>query len=279
MSPDAGSFFENFAISTRLFRRTPLADAVRRIAAAGFRWVELWSDGCHVDPRHELDVPALARLMRELGIGAHSVHTPFGGLELGHPVHCDGPASRSLIAAAIERAADLGARIAVVHPNSYEGPLDPLLHAASRDEARAIVGAALEAAQRCGVRVAIENMVGVGYWRFGTSLAELVEAFPDPRIGFCLDVGHATVQGLDIVSEVSAAGDRLAHLHVHDNDGRRDQHLPPLRGIIRWADLDRALERVGYRGRRVLEIAFQKGAEDALLKEASTLWRRWPAGA
>lgn len=277
MSRDARWFFEAFAISTRLFPGMPLTEAIRRIAAKGFRWVELWSDGGHLDPRHQLDVAAVSRLMRELRVGAHSVHTPFVGLELGHPHDCDRGTSRSLIAAAIERAAELGARVAVVHPNSYEGALDEALHAASRAEAQELVAFAVEAADSVGVRVAVENMVGVDHWRFGTSLVDLVEAFPDPRVGFCLDVGHATVQGLDLAAEAEVAGDRLVHVHAHDNDGRRDQHLPPLRGIIRWAELDRTLERVGYRGRRVLEIGHQEGFDDALLDEGSTLWERWPA--
>lgn len=270
------TFFDRFALSTRLFARSPLDHALRRIAAAGFRWVELWSDGCHVDPRHELDVRAVARLMRELGIGAHSVHTPFGGLELGHPVRCEGAGARALITATIERAASLGARIAVVHPNSYEGPLEPSLHERSLEEARLIAAAALDAADRCDVRIALENMVAVGYWRFGTSVAELAKAFPDPRIGLCLDVGHATVQGSDLASEVRAAGDRLVALHVHDNDGRTDQHLPPLRGTVRWADLDRALDEIGFAGRRVLEVGYRPGEEEALLTEAASLWQRWP---
>lgn len=270
-------YFDTYAISTRLFLQSPLEYALRRIASVGFRWVELWSDGCHVDPRQSLDVPAVARLMRELGVGAHSVHTPFGGLELGHPVRCDGPASRRLIIAAIERAAELGARVAVVHPNSYEGALDPSLHSASRDEARAIIYAALEAAERCGLRVALENMVAVGYWRFGTSVTELAGAFGDQRIGLCLDVGHARVQGLDLAHEIEVAGPRLVSLHVHDNDGTRDEHLPPLRGSIDWGALDGALTRAGYRGRRVLEVGYREGEEEILLAEAASLWQRWPA--
>lgn len=276
MSLDRDAYFETFALSTRLYLRDGLDVALRRIAAAGFRWVELWADGCHLDPRQDLDVPAAARLMRDLGIRAHSVHTPFGGLYLGHPARCDRSAAYALIAGAMERAAELGARVAVVHPNSYEGPLEPELHDASRAAAHEIVARAAAAAERLGMRVAVENMVGVGYWRYGVTIAELARDLADRRVGFCLDVGHASVQGLDIPGQVRAAGDRLASLHVHDNDGRADRHLPPLRGVIDWAALDAALAAAGYAGRRVLEIAYREGEEDALLAEAAALWRRLP---
>ncbi|MER3631953.1 MAG: xylose isomerase, partial [Blastocatellia bacterium] len=53
-------------------------------------------------------------------------------------------------------------------------------------------------------------------------LAEVLKAHPD--YGFCLDVGHALVQrgsgGLKEYHDL--LGPRLAHFHLHDNDGNRD---------------------------------------------------------
>ena len=58
------------------------------------------------------------------------------------------------------------------------------------------------------------------------------------ELGFCLDTGH-----LNLFSEVpprewvSAFGDGLAELHLHDNDGSRDRHLPVGEGGFDFAGL------------------------------------------
>lgn len=46
-------------------------------------------------------------------------------------------------------------------------------------------------------------------------------------LGFCFDVGHANLIGLDIYDFITCLGHRLKVLHVHDNDGVRDLHQVP----------------------------------------------------
>jgi len=50
------------------------------------------------------------------------------------------------------------------------------------------------------------------------------------------------------------AGPRLRTLHLHDNYGEVDDHLPPGRGTIDWADLFAALAEVGYARPLQLEL-------------------------
>lgn len=74
-------------------------------------------------------------------------------------------------------------------------------------------------------------------------LGELIERIGDPRAKICLDVGHAFVS-----SEIPPREwiDRLApwtrHLHLHDNDGSFDFHLPPGDGKIGYPELFGKLE-------------------------------------
>lgn len=56
---------------------------------------------------------------------------------------------------------------------------------------------------------------------------EINDFFGAEVIGFCLDVGHANLVGLDIHDFICELGSRLKVLHIHDNDGMKDLHQIP----------------------------------------------------
>jgi len=66
--------------------------------------------------------------------------------------------------------------------------------------------------------------------------------------GFCLDVGHATLLGLDAGEFALQLGDRIQVLHVHDNNGVSDQHLFPYMGITNWDSFLSALKAINFTG-------------------------------
>lgn len=272
---DRQVFFDRYAISTWLFVNAPLEEALRKIAAAGFRWIELWGDGHHLDPRLPVDLAALSRLLADLGLRVHSVHTPFTGLNIGHPTLGDPAEWRAVVGRSLEQAAALGAGVAVVHPSAFREPVSPDLQPRSRDLTLAFVAELVEQADRLGLRIALENMIDYGFWRLGTSLAELAALFPDARIGFCLDTGHAAINGRDPVAEIQAAGDRLVSVHAANNDGQSDLHNPPTEGVVDWARVEAALQATGYGHRLVLETA-GRGDPDAVLTRLSRLWQELP---
>ena len=55
----------------------------------------------------------------------------------------------------------------------------------------------------------------------------LNEEFGAEVLGFCFDVGHANLVGIDIYDFLTRLGHRLKVLHVHDNDGISDLHQIP----------------------------------------------------
>ncbi|MBQ8915300.1 MAG: sugar phosphate isomerase/epimerase [Clostridia bacterium] len=52
--------------------------------------------------------------------------------------------------------------------------------------------------------------------------------------GFCYDIGHANLCGLNLYEDITALGHRLSALHIHDNDGKSDQHLIPFTQKVPW---------------------------------------------
>jgi len=83
----------------------------------------------------------------------------------------------------------------------------------------------------------------------------LVDAVGLETVGVCLDLGHLNVRSAAPPAEwVEALGARITCLHLHDNDGSADQHLPVGKGTVDWAGLAGALARHGLRPPAVAEI-------------------------
>ncbi|MEM1826897.1 MAG: TIM barrel protein, partial [Desulfurococcaceae archaeon] len=53
----------------------------------------------------------------------------------------------------------------------------------------------------------------------------------------CFDVGHAHVNGYNLLEFYKYIRNYLGVVHLHDNDGTKDQHLPPYSGSVDWASL------------------------------------------
>ena len=110
------------------------------------------------------------------------------------------------------------------------------------------------------------EVTGVGYAPDGQILGEgqalsatrdadlraLLDAHP--TIGFHLDIAHAQVRGNRTHEFLTVFGERLAHVHLSDNSGRADDHLPLGAGRLDWKRLIRALKRTGYDGTITLEV-------------------------
>ena len=72
--------------------------------------------------------------------------------------------------------------------------------------------------------------------------------------GACLDTGHLNMFGGKPADAIRSLGSRLKVLHIHDNDGIKDQHLIPYMGNADWGGFFEALEEVRYPGTLNLEI-------------------------
>jgi len=118
----------------------------------------------------------------------------------------------------------------------------------------------LEAARGVGVQVMYEPL--------DTELdtSEALEAILArlPDLLCHLDLGHCNLFGRSPAAMIRRFGEVLHHLHLHDNNGRADQHLPPGAGNIDWPGVMRALEDVGYDRTITLEI-FSRDRDYVLL--------------
>jgi sugar phosphate isomerase/epimerase len=86
----------------------------------------------------------------------------------------------------------------------------------------------------------------------------------DPRIGFCIDVGHAVRANANLIEAVHATGDRLYDVHVKDlaNYQSRDSQVPIGQGILPFRDLFQALIDIKYPG--FVDLEYEIHGEDPM---------------
>jgi len=111
----------------------------------------------------------------------------------------------------------------------------------------------VDAARAAGATVTLENL--------DEDIATLRAVFDAiPHLQFCLDIGHASLDGITDrpVRMLEAFAPRLGLVHAHDNRGGHgeagDLHLPFGRGGIPLESILRAVRRSGFGGPATLEL-------------------------
>jgi sugar phosphate isomerase/epimerase len=227
----------------------PLAEHAPKIAEYGFRCLEItWQRFPH------WDLAGCRRLrdgLGDAGLWIRSVHAPFGNelnildtdpLARLHAVE----AHRSVL----RGGAELGARLMVMHPGreyQSERPLGEIVAVCVE-----VVAEVTSLAAELGMEVALENVLPAHAIHDHAVIREIVDTVGHPALGICLDTGHANV--VDSVHQaVKAFAGRINHVHLHDNDGKADEHLVPPFGSIDWTRFYRELSATGYEGPLTLE--------------------------
>jgi len=101
-----------------------------------------------------------------------------------------------------------------------------------------------------GIRIMYE--AATKQWDTAETMARVLDAVPGLLCH--LDLGHCNLFGRDPAATIDRFARRLHHVHVHDNDGRSDLHLPPGTGTIDWPAVFRALARAHYDRTLTLEV-------------------------
>lgn len=249
-------------MSTHLFHQHRLArEHIAAIASHGFEAIELFAARAHFD-YHDADaINALAGWLQEAAIELHSVHAPIveeviDGSTAGPLSTASGDQRRRGVAVqAACTALDVAQRIPfhflVVHLGVVSD--DGSLNDNRPDAARRSLIEIAEAASKVGVRVAAE--VIPNSLSEPAALVQLIEdALDDVDVGICLDYGHAHLMG-DLDEAIETVSGHLCTTHVHDNRGRRDEHLTPFAGTINWDTAMMETLKIGYDGILMLELA------------------------
>ncbi len=247
-------------LSTHLLVYQALDDeALAALSASGCSGLEIWLAEPHVPWRSASALAAFAQRLRDGGLQPASVHLPFYPsvpelLQQNQRWSVIDPQRHARhealqgAAQGLHAAATLGAHCAVLHLGWQRDDWNDHSHGWAREA----VSELLPVAHACGVELLLENIISTGT-RCAALCQLLDEVDPEQQAGICLDLGHAHVDG-GAVAELHAALPRLRHLHVHDNDGSKDQHLAPGCGTLPWTEVLDALQRAAFQGQGALEL-------------------------
>ena len=153
---------------------------------------------------------------------------------------------------------------------SAVGKARPLSPAARRDEFhRAADGlrSAADYAAPAGVCLAIEplNRFETDMVNTAAKALEMCDLVDRDNVGLTLDTFHMNIEEKSLGDAIRAAGDRLLHVQVCEND-----RGTPGTGHVPWADIFGALGDIGYGGQIVIESFTSSVGEVA---KAVSLWR------
>jgi sugar phosphate isomerase/epimerase len=266
-----------FGVSTHLFHEKRLArEHLVDIAAHGFETVEVFATRSHFDYRDPQAVRQLAEWLGDTRLELHSVHAPIveamrDGKWVGSFSNASGDEARRKLAveetkAALDIARIIPFRYLVLHlgmPAAEKVPPGDNQPAAARRSVEEIVNAAAAVHAQVAVEV-IPNPLSTP-----AALCRLIEDdLEELDLHICLDYGHANLLG-DVAEAIETLSGHLATTHVHDNAGRRDDHLVPFAGRIAWDVAMMSTQKVGYDGVFMLEVADSGNPIEVLKKAAA----------
>jgi sugar phosphate isomerase/epimerase len=164
------------------------------------------------------------------------VHAPFFELNIAALNQGIRKESVNYVNKSIELCADLGGSVVIVHSGEYTYRIGP---DASRDNNPNMnrqwnnniesLKKINEHAVNQGVIVCLENL---GFEKeVAKSFEDLIETqnAMGKSLQFTLDLGHARLNA-NIQEGIDTLGDSIRHIHLTDNFGEKDDHLPPGEG-------------------------------------------------
>jgi sugar phosphate isomerase/epimerase len=261
-----------FGISTHLFHDQRLSrDHLAQIAAHGFEAVEVFATRTHFDYHDPAAIKALAGWLKDTGLALHGVHAPI--VESMHGAGNWGAAISNAVSDQAQRhaavrevdvalniAREIPVNVLVVHLGT------PTVQGGENNRTAAFrsVEDICRLAESVDITVALEVMPNP--ISDAASLVTMLERDLDrPKTGICLDFGHAFLMG-DVVDQIEIVAEHLVTTHVHDNAGKKDDHLAPFDGRINWDIALMTMQKVGYDGTYLMELANLSTPEEVLKK-------------
>jgi sugar phosphate isomerase/epimerase len=261
-----------FGISTHLYHDRRLSqEHLAEIASYGFEAVEVFATRSHFDYHDPAAIDQLATWLEQTGLSLHGIHAPIAdrlssdgvwGTAISNAVSDNARREAAVreAEAALAIARRIPGTVLVVHLGT------PTVQGGENNRTAAFRSAAdiCRSAEAAGVQIALE--VIPNDLSDAESLVALIERdLEGLHAGICLDFGHAFLMG-DVPDTIEAVAEHLVTTHVHDNDRRKDDHRVPFDGRIDWNTALMTMQKVGYDGTYMMELANTSTPAEVLTK-------------
>jgi sugar phosphate isomerase/epimerase len=231
-------------LSTYMFISRKLnPELLGHVAEAGFQGVELFCSRGHFDYTSKTEVQAIAQMLEIHKLQLASLHGPASRdlsamRESGSPLSITEVERVRRIEAmdefkrAIDVAEDLPYSRMILHMGGPRETADMR----KRDAAFSSLEHLILHARHVGVSICIENTTS----EMGDPdyLRSFVDETRLAGLRFNFDIGHAHLADGPEEERIDKAFSPLRHLvaavHLHDNHGEKDEHIPPYEGSIDW---------------------------------------------
>ena len=281
-------------LSTYLFISKKLTpELLGQIAEAGFQGIEIFCARSHFEYSMKPEVRGMGSALEAHRLQLVSLHAPTSRdlsamRESGTPLSiCEVERVRRIEAMdelkrVIDVADDLPYARLILHMGGSRETADPR----KRDAAFSSLEHLVLHARHAGVTICVENTLS----EMGNP--EYLRAFVDETrlagLRFNFDIGHAHLAELPAEERLEKSfaplRDLVSSVHLHDNHGDKDEHLPPYDGSIDWpaaiktlqsgpqADLPLVLELKEKTGAEAPTLAEQLAAARASLDRFEEAW-------
>lgn len=262
----------NHALSTHLFVNHRLTAAtLERIQHAGIPTVEIFCAKQHLDWRDRAQVQELGHWFRDSELKLFSVHAPIytddcwgrsgphAVITITEPVK----PKRVPMVDEIKRAIEIADYIPFRYLNLHLGVKDEEYDDAKIEAAFNSLDELSNFAKQRGVQILLENIPNA--LASAERLMHVLEV-THLHLDFCFDSGHANLkEGVRQAFEIMKP--RIRSTHLHDNDGKSDQHLFPMHstgGTIDWKETMALLRSGGDQYPLMLELHEAPGMTNPL---------------
>ncbi len=269
----------HLAFSSNAYLRYPIDETIARIAALGYRGIEITADVPHAWPAGLLESQkqAIRDSLAKYGLAISNVNAfmmnaiadprqPYWHPSWIDPDRHYRAIRREHTKRALQLAVDLGA------PHITTEPGGPLAEGQSWSDGAAIfyqeLMPCIELAESLQMPLLIEPEPGLLIERFEQYL-EFVDRIDSPMVGLNFDVGHAYCVGEDPQVWIAKMAEHTYHYHLEDIAATRvHEHLVPGRGAIDFAATLLEIKKTGYDGWLTVELYPYLDDPDGAAREA-----------
>ena len=180
----------------------------------------------------------------------YSIHAPFMDVNIASPQEQSRLNSIAQIKSSIDLANEINAEAVVVHPGLISFLANKYFKKEVYEFANQSIKEIGDYAKNLGVMATIENMPNFESMIY-QNIVDLNQLLVENEMHMTLDIGHANHVGY---APDEMIFDSIKHVHVHDNLGDDDSHLPLGEGSIDLKYIINTLESKNYDGIYILEV-------------------------
>ncbi len=217
-----------------------------------FKLLEIVAENNHtVD---EENLPEIKELLSSYNLD-YTMHSPFSDINISSLNSAIRKESIKQVKYSIFAVNEIDGKMLTFHPGRHSSATYK-----SREKTKKILFDSLKEISDFNkdyeVTIALENMPDtfITTMRVSQEVLEVLSHDVVSGIKHTMDVGHLETNDVDISKYMHDLKNYLVHMHLHDNFGEFDNHLPLGEGNISFPKIFKAIDETNYSGRIILEM-------------------------